>query len=664
MINGDNHIIPDESLPSHSVFVRHTRSDRENETDSFASIATSVNTLQEKDKTTFASSSTDFTAHGNPARYSNESVMNSFKKGKSSSNNNTPQASPASTPTRNKLKSAFATNNATCADAFGNSTGRLSMNTTSADKFDSIVSSGNYNNSNENNFVVHKPSLNKPPLTKRGSSGREAAAPRPFLKRGSRKEPSALHRVNVPNPTPTYGLSDRQSGAAMNVFHPNTTGDVMGASSSMRSTGGGDVHVFVKPHAATARSQISSSHSGSKAGNKTNDYMENTDDATSNLLQTKQLNAIKELDEFLLLEKELDVPSSATTHTSTAASSIGNRGGFASGSTANKSNEYDYYDVNGDDDSFYQTATSAQNKFAVHSNAPLSTRHDVGDDYNDDDADDSGYIDSYYNKYSNQAPAASKATTTSNRSPAAVPPHKNVSSYDIGGSSAYDYDDEEDNEDDDGYNKNTATAATSSRPTIRWSDKFKPVSLSSATNSINSGNNIIRSRPSTSSGHRSNSINSRDSDAASKRPSSASAAPTSNQNALNQMQIMIGEKAKELENELHFYRQENSNLKKLKMKQESTLSEVLAQRTEMMKWIDEEKLKTGKTSTCLLTLSASINNICIANPPRTAGWCEEQRSLATRDRRAAAKVARDMRQRAMSDGLATGSALRCLVACV
>lgn len=130
------------------------------------------------------------------------------------------------------------------------------------------------------------------------------------------------------------------------------------------------------------------------------------------------------------------------------------------------------------------------------------------------------------------------------------------------------------------------------------------------------------------------------------------------------MQIMIGEKAKELENELHFYRQENSNLKKLKMKQESTLSEVLAQRTEMMKWIDEEKLKTGKTSTCLLTLSASINNICIANPPRTAGWCEEQRSLATRDRRAAAKVARDMRQRAMSDGLATGSALRCLVACV
>jgi len=94
------------------------------------------------------------------------------------------------------------------------------------------------------------------------------------------------------------------------------------------------------------------------------------------------------------------------------------------------------------------------------------------------------------------------------------------------------------------------------------------------------------------------------------------------------LQTSLREKAKELENELATYRQENAQLKTLRKQQEQAFQEVSAQRSELLKWVGEEKAKTE-------------------------AWCEEQRATAQRDRRAAAKAARDARQAA---GTALGGA--------
>jgi hypothetical protein len=58
---------------------------------------------------------------------------------------------------------------------------------------------------------------------------------------------------------------------------------------------------------------------------------------------------------------------------------------------------------------------------------------------------------------------------------------------------------------------------------------------------------------------------------------------------------------------------ENAALKQLRRQQEATLAEVLEQRTEVLKWVADEKHKTHV-------------------------WCEEQRQAALKERRAAAKL--------------------------
>lgn len=64
-------------------------------------------------------------------------------------------------------------------------------------------------------------------------------------------------------------------------------------------------------------------------------------------------------------------------------------------------------------------------------------------------------------------------------------------------------------------------------------------------------------------------------------------------------------------------------MKKLRRQQEAALSEVVSQKEELVRWVAEEKARTLK-------------------------WCEEQQQAATRERNAAAKMARESRQKALS----------------
>ena len=82
----------------------------------------------------------------------------------------------------------------------------------------------------------------------------------------------------------------------------------------------------------------------------------------------------------------------------------------------------------------------------------------------------------------------------------------------------------------------------------------------------------------------------------------------------------LSEKAKELEAELELYRSENAALRKSRIHQENTLADMKQQQSEIAKWSAEERRKTEE-------------------------YCEEQRQAAARERRTAAKQAREQRER-------------------
>jgi hypothetical protein len=82
-----------------------------------------------------------------------------------------------------------------------------------------------------------------------------------------------------------------------------------------------------------------------------------------------------------------------------------------------------------------------------------------------------------------------------------------------------------------------------------------------------------------------------------------------------EMRRYLTEKAKELESELATYTKENATLKKLRKEQEMLLTE---KRAEVHKWALDERQKTET-------------------------WCEEQKQAAARERSTSAKVARDNR---------------------
>lgn len=64
-------------------------------------------------------------------------------------------------------------------------------------------------------------------------------------------------------------------------------------------------------------------------------------------------------------------------------------------------------------------------------------------------------------------------------------------------------------------------------------------------------------------------------------------------------------------------------MRKLRKQHEATLAEVVHQKEEVMRWAAEERVKTQR-------------------------WCEEQTAAATKERNAAAKMARDSRQKTLT----------------
>lgn len=83
-------------------------------------------------------------------------------------------------------------------------------------------------------------------------------------------------------------------------------------------------------------------------------------------------------------------------------------------------------------------------------------------------------------------------------------------------------------------------------------------------------------------------------------------------------QTEVAEKMKELMTELETYRHENATLKKLRLQQESTVAETIRLKEEARLWLESEKQKVLQ-------------------------WCEEQRQAAVKERRAAAKQAKESR---------------------
>lgn len=83
----------------------------------------------------------------------------------------------------------------------------------------------------------------------------------------------------------------------------------------------------------------------------------------------------------------------------------------------------------------------------------------------------------------------------------------------------------------------------------------------------------------------------------------------------------ITTKAKELEEQLQYYTEENAKLKQLRKQQENTLAEITQQKANLTDWINEEKVKFDS-------------------------WCNETRQAIAKDKRQSAKLLRDARQQA------------------
>ena len=82
-------------------------------------------------------------------------------------------------------------------------------------------------------------------------------------------------------------------------------------------------------------------------------------------------------------------------------------------------------------------------------------------------------------------------------------------------------------------------------------------------------------------------------------------------------------RAKELDAELEHYRSENAQLKQMRRQQEGLVAELVQQRSELAKWVADEKAKT-------------------------VVWCEEQRASVAKERRAVAKQVKDARLASMT----------------
>lgn len=486
--------------------------------------------------------------------------------------------------------------------------------------------------------------------TRRNTTSSEKKA---FLKKGSRIEPSALNRSNkTPSPVTIASSSILDSeGDEYSINAPKTNS----SSHKPLASNGSQKTAFSHPTAYN----YDDSRDDDLSPEKSLGIAEDTQELGSTW-KAKKENAKKELDEFLLLEREVEVMdldpfasrntlrfsgenqwspySSATlrseeTGTSTAASTIRPTVEMTAASSASTFRMPDL-------------AQGADQEFRKASRPSLSALHDVPGVTVTLPSSGMSKMQLEHGGYASSSPARATAGAGMNLqkdygiydfdedcSPADETTFEpaNVSNDD---SPAHRH-----QKVDDSQSWGAVTRPGSSGPAEydsmnRWGatsqSSQSPGKAHTRSPSPSPGQAVIRPRTSVSSSNSRPPTGNRAMTPTSSGRHSSQGSPAGADMGAEALllQKTLKEKAKELETELATYRQENSQLKSLRKQQEQALNEIAHQRTELTRYVNEEKSKTE-------------------------AWCEEQRNAANKERRAAAKVARDSRQAGAGGGLTT-----------
>eukprot|EP01031_Cornospumella_fuschlensis_P023151 gene23151-28135_t len=416
----------------------------------------------------------------------------------------------------------------------------------------------------------------------------ERKGPFPFLKKNSRKEPTALNRKQSPSTSP--------AGNAASESFPPDTGSRPGRVSNNSTQAASNTSYVTTSHTGTASSGggvsgnaagrgsasgagTSGRNAGGSAPSKPSSVHVTADDEV--LLQGGDywgLDSIKQ--DIQVLEKKRGY------------------GGYADEDSLEQSNSSTITIGLND---WKRSAHHTNN--AVDEFEQLERKVDQGSMYDDGRA---GSSSSHH--------ARTVSTPTSSDAWGAVThPHPLARSY-VNSS-------RQDEDHTSPLVNNRAASTANQVDRSRMSSTSTHINPGAAS-SISSSTKVVRPTSTLSSGDRTGNAVAGGRGAGGRTGSKASSSRSSSV----ELQRIMEEKAKELENELETYKLENAHLKKLRKQNEMGLQELASKREEVLRWCEEEKQKT-------------------------TAWCEEQRSMAEKDRRAAAKQARDSRQKASTGSL-------------
>ena len=495
---------------------------------------------------------------------------------------------------------------------------------------------------------------NNKPISNNSSSNdnKKQIVKRPFLRKGSRKEPSAIHRVRRDESsspvTTTSSTNDASNATTTTTTTTNSRHQVSRnkiASSSFKANQDFEHEVVVK---GDNYYRTNSNPSPINTMSYTNTYSKNhmetltyDDNNTSILnegisiqLRLKQTTALQELDEFAMLEKELENMNDAPLQPF-----YDDNKKNINQSTNNNDDDEDDDDnerYSNNDQLFTRTGTFSSDKplFGTtkissssaspfkysafqgsSSNGKYYGDDDVSDTYNDnkdhdvDDIDEDEMYETYqsntYQAYADDDDDDGLILPTKQNSRSIE-----ASSFTKAATQSIDSNIRKSNTASSSSNNN-ATWGAVSRPDIKAlvSSSFYRDEIDNPQKVASNMKGSVQSRGSVQGNSNSKGVKGKD-----------------NQQDPDVLQTTLREKAKELESELATYKEENASLKQLRKQQETALAEIVQQRTELMKWIHEEKQKTD-------------------------AFCEEQKQAAIKERRAAAKLARDSRQKALTGGV-------------
>jgi hypothetical protein len=722
----------DESLPSHSVFVRHVdgstnKIQKDELTDN---ISTKNKDIQRQSIERFSIDENLKTKiSSTPPRTSSSKIRKSLDRSSDDDIRSPPPPPPLSLSMENlNLRSKFQD--------------KIDNDNKLKHQFSNTLSSSSQLNDSKSNKNI---------------------SPKPFLKKGSRKEPSALNRINSPTLSSKSSTSQQSSQNNSPVNFNSSTSNNNSSNNSYKINNGMHNHNFRNSFGDFADNEIDvgfehsirediynnkdinigkvrnsnedillsgrdyfnpNQSSNILSPNKFNGYNSlsstNRSDRTEDmgemsiLIQTNRANSIKELDEFALLEAEAEeitsnvhirssinttYPNSTEKNDSISnnfRSNISGDNKTSGGNTRrssplklsspskldnkdgindkhwtqqhrNKGSSYssrlgDSYDGNddddgndgNDDDDIYNVNDKIKSNAVGYNQTisptnttrpkllPLPTVND-NDDYDDDEDISNIATNGRLNDVSRSWGAVTKPeinhsydeennSDDNNDNRQEKSQYKSFSNeYQV-----YNEDDYDDNDDKRNYSDNydnrdeyfdnlLKIKSDHIQNTNKNNRTFNRSQNSYAENNTGINmNNIIHSRPVSANSVKKNNIPHRKSYNSDNTSRNQEKNKEMKNNDIIYENLQI--KAKELETEINTYKKENLNLKQLRKQQESALSEVLNQRNETIKWISEEKNKT-------------------------IAWCNEQKSLANKERRSAAKLARDSRQRANSGGV-------------